>query len=146
MLMKHKNFRFTKIPDKTNDVIFLKSSNIMFWGHFWKIRLCHTQLYMGPNAMLSFRKNQWADPEKTYRQTEGQTDGPYIIAPFQLRPGVQKKLKGYEWMEKRWLCHSLSLIQCTQKKPIIFPYVLDNLKQRLISSAKSYKYVNKFIG
>ena len=25
MLMNHKNFRFTQIPDKTNDMIFLKS-------------------------------------------------------------------------------------------------------------------------
>ena len=67
MLMNHKNFYFTQIPDKTNDVIFLESPKIMFLGHFWsfllngdffqKIRLCHTQLYMATNTMLSFRKN-----------------------------------------------------------------------------------------
>ena len=35
MLMNHKNFHFTQIPDKTNDVIFLKSPKTMFLGHFW---------------------------------------------------------------------------------------------------------------
>ena len=30
MLMNHKNFRFTQIPDKTNDMIFLKSLKTMF--------------------------------------------------------------------------------------------------------------------
>ena len=54
----HQNFRFTKIPDKTNDKIFLKSPKTLFLGHFWsvlpdgdffkKIRLCHTQMYTGP--------------------------------------------------------------------------------------------------
>ena len=35
MLMNYKNFHFTQIPDKTNDVIFLKSPKTMFLGHFW---------------------------------------------------------------------------------------------------------------
>ena len=35
MLMNHKNFHVTKIPDKTNDMIFLKSPKSMFLGHFW---------------------------------------------------------------------------------------------------------------
>ena len=35
MLMNHKNFRFKQIPDKTNDMIFLKSPKILFLGHFW---------------------------------------------------------------------------------------------------------------
>ena len=58
MLMNHKNFHFTQIPDKNNDVIFLKSPKTMFLGHFWsflpdwdffqKIWHCHTQLYMAP--------------------------------------------------------------------------------------------------
>ena len=38
MLMNHENFRFTQIPDKTNDAIFLKSPKT-------------------PNTMLNFRKN-----------------------------------------------------------------------------------------
>ena len=54
MLMKHKNFDFTQIPDKTNDVIFLKSPKTMFWSHFCMMQIffkksgCHTQLCMGP--------------------------------------------------------------------------------------------------
>ena len=57
MLMNHKNFDFTKIPDKTNDVIFLKRPKTMFLDHFWpffpdgdffqKIRLSDTTIY-GP--------------------------------------------------------------------------------------------------
>ena len=38
MLMNHKNFPFTPIPDKTNDMIFLKSPKPCFWAifnHFW---------------------------------------------------------------------------------------------------------------
>ena len=67
MLMNHKNFAFTQIPDKINDVIFLKRQKNMFLGHFWpflpdgsffqKLQLCDTQLYMAPNIKLKFRKN-----------------------------------------------------------------------------------------
>ena len=58
MLMNHKNFDFTQIPEKTNDVIFLKGPKAKVLGHFWpflpygdffqKMQLCHTQLYMDP--------------------------------------------------------------------------------------------------
>ena len=34
MLMNHKNFRFTQMPDKSNDMIFLKSPKTLFLGHF----------------------------------------------------------------------------------------------------------------
>ena len=54
--MNHKNFDFTQIPDKTNDVISLKKPETLFLGNFWpflpdgdffqKIQLCRTQLYM----------------------------------------------------------------------------------------------------
>ena len=60
MLMNHQNFHSTQIPDKTNNMIFLKSLKTMFLGHFdhfWsflpngdffrKIRLCHAQQFMG---------------------------------------------------------------------------------------------------
>ena len=46
--------------------------------------------------MLSFRKNLWANPEKTYGQTEGRMDRPYFIGPFQPRPGVQKIQPAYK--------------------------------------------------
>ena len=55
--MNHKNFHFTQIPDKTNDVTFLETPKTMFLGHFGlflpdrdffqKIQLCHTELCMG---------------------------------------------------------------------------------------------------
>ena len=58
MLMSHKNFRFTQIPNETSDMIFLKSPITLFLGDFWpflprgyffqKIWLFHKQLYMGP--------------------------------------------------------------------------------------------------
>ena len=35
MLMNYKNFHFTQIPYKTNDVIFFKRPKTMFLGHFW---------------------------------------------------------------------------------------------------------------
>ena len=56
MLMNHKKFNFTQIPDKTNDVISLKSPRTMILGHIGpflrdgdflqKIQRCHTQLHM----------------------------------------------------------------------------------------------------
>ena len=65
--MHHKNFRFTQIPDKTNDMIFLKCPKTMFWAifdHFWsflpdgdffqKIWLCLTQLYMDAKHHAKF--------------------------------------------------------------------------------------------
>ena len=35
MLINHKNFCFTQIPDKTNNVIF-QSPKTLFCGHFWQ--------------------------------------------------------------------------------------------------------------
>ena len=70
MLMNHKNFCFTQIPDITNDMIFLQSpTKTLFLAHFWpflqdgdffqkKIQLCHKQNYIwAPNTMLSSEKN-----------------------------------------------------------------------------------------
>ena len=36
MFMNQKNFPFTPISDKTNDLIFLKSPKTLFLGHFWQ--------------------------------------------------------------------------------------------------------------
>ena len=44
----------------------------------WKIQHCHTQHHMG-------LWHPWKD-----RRTDGRTDRPYFIGPFQLLPGVQK--------------------------------------------------------
>ena len=54
MLMNHKNFRYTQIPDKTNAMISLESSKTLFLGHFCPMGMFTknfssvTQLYMGP--------------------------------------------------------------------------------------------------
>ena len=67
MLINHKNFHFTQIPDKTNNVIFLKSPKTMFWAifdHFCLMEIfskksgsvTHNYIW-APNTMLSFRKN-----------------------------------------------------------------------------------------
>ena len=57
MLINHKNFHFTQIPDKTNDMIFLKSPKTMFLGHFWPFSAVTHNYIWAPNTMLSFRKN-----------------------------------------------------------------------------------------
>ena len=51
MLMNHKNFHFTQIPDKTNDVIFFKSPKTMFWGHFWAFLIIFAWLGFFPKNM-----------------------------------------------------------------------------------------------
>ena len=54
MLMNQRKFHFTQIPDKTNDVTFLKSPLLTIfgifaqWAFFPKKSGCHTQLYNGP--------------------------------------------------------------------------------------------------
>ena len=57
MLINHKNFHFTQIPDNTNDGIFLKSRKTMFLGHFLPMEILSKKsgsvthnytLYMGP--------------------------------------------------------------------------------------------------
>ena len=86
MLMNHKNFHFTQIPDKTNDLPdFLKKfKNHIFgrkftiFGHFCPMGIFFKKsgsVIWAPNTMLRFRKNYWANSEKTYRQMEGRTDG-----------------------------------------------------------------------
>ena len=87
MLMNHKNFHFTQIPDKTNDMIFLKSPKTLFLGHFWpflvifawwgffpkNLAVTHNYIW-APNTMLSFRKklmsqfreNLWTDEQTLF--------------------------------------------------------------------------------
>ena len=96
MLMNYKNFHFTQIPDKTNDMIFLKSPKTLFLGHFWPFltifaqwgffpnnpALSHITLY-GPltPCWVSVKTNE---PILRNLRTDGRTDG-----PFRPRPGVQ---------------------------------------------------------
>ena len=104
--MNHKNFHFIQIPDKTNDLIFLKSPKTMFLGHFWsflsdgnsfqKTQLCHTQLHMGPQhhakfpkkLMRKFRENLRTNG-RTDERMDGSSDRPYFIGFFRPRVGVQ---------------------------------------------------------
>ena len=96
MLMNYKNFRFTQIPDKFKDMIFLKSPKTLFLGHFCRMGTFSiksgsvTRNYIwAPNAMLSFRKKQRANSEKTYGQTR--TDGQTLFyRTLRPRQGVQK--------------------------------------------------------
>ena len=106
MLMNHKNFHFTQIPDKTNDVIFLKSPETMFLGHFltifgqfWQMRtffeesgsVTHNYI-LAPNTMLNFRKklmSQFWGNLRTDGRTDRRTDRPYFIGPLRSRPGIQ---------------------------------------------------------
>ena len=100
MLMNHKNFCFTYIPDKTNDTIFLSKKKVQkpcFWtifDYFWSFMPAGDFFPKNPVlshvTMLSFRKNESANSEGTYGLTEGRTDGPYFIGTFRPRPGVQK--------------------------------------------------------
>ena len=64
MLMNHKKFHFTQIPEKTNDMIFLKSPKTTFLGHFCQMRIfskksssvTHNYIWAS-NTILCFRKN-----------------------------------------------------------------------------------------
>ena len=54
MLMNHKNFCFTQFPDKTNDVIFLKSPKTLFLEHFWPLLVIFAQWgFFAKNLALS---------------------------------------------------------------------------------------------
>ena len=53
MLLSHKNFHFTQIPDKTNDVMFLKSSKAMFLDHFWPFLVIFARRFSPKNPALS---------------------------------------------------------------------------------------------
>ena len=109
MLTNHKNFHFMQIPDKNNDVIFLKSPKTMFLDHSWPFlvifvrwgffqknpALLHTTIY-GPltPCLASEKTNKPIQRKLTDRWKDGQTKGqmnrPYFIGPFWSRLGVQK--------------------------------------------------------
>ena len=103
----HKNFRFTKITDKTNEKISLKSPKTLFfgplvsfarWGFFQKNpALSHTSIYwpLTPCYVSGKKKKKRANSEKTY----GQTDTPYFIGSFRPMPGVQQLQLLHHWME-----------------------------------------------
>ena len=75
--MNHNDFHLTQIPDKTNNMIFLKS--FYFWtvfDHFWSF-LPDGDFFpkiWASNTMLSFKKTNKPIPKKL-RQTEARTEG-----------------------------------------------------------------------
>ena len=89
MLMNHKNFHFTQIPDKTNDTIFSKSPKTMFLDHFWPFlvifarwgffpknpTLSQTTIY-GPltSCKVSEKTNEPIPKKLTDRQKDGRKD------------------------------------------------------------------------
>ena len=84
LLMNHKNFSFTQIPDKTNDMIFLKSPKTLFLGHFWHFLtlwrffqknpvLSHITIY-GTLIHAKFQKKLMSQFWENLR-TDGRTDG-----------------------------------------------------------------------
>ena len=87
MLMNHKNFCFTQIPDKTNDMIFWKSLKTLFWDKFWPLLVIFARwgffpknpavacnYIWAPNTMLSFfLKKEPILRQLTDRRKEGRT-------------------------------------------------------------------------
>ena len=83
--MNHKNFHLKQIPDKIDEIIFLKSPKTMFLGHFWpffpdkdffqKIQLSHTTIY-GPLTLcyVSEKTNEPIPIKLIGRWKEGQTN------------------------------------------------------------------------
>ena len=80
MLMNHENVNFTQIPDKTNDVIFLKSPKTLFLGHFCPIGIfskksgsvTHNYIW-APNSMLE-KTNEPIPRKLTDRRKNGRPD------------------------------------------------------------------------
>ena len=105
MLMNHKNFRFTQISDKTNDMIFLKNPKTLFLDHFWPFLVTFawwgffpkkfdsvTHKLYGPQHPAKFQKKlmrQFWENLQTDGRTDERTDRPYFIGPFQPRPRSQ---------------------------------------------------------
>ena len=106
MLMKLKNFHLTQIPDKTNDMIFLKSPKILFWVifyHFWsflpnkdvfqKIQLSHITIDGPLTACWFSEKNNEPIPRKLrYRWKDERKDRHTII--FRTIIWGEAKFKG----------------------------------------------------
>ena len=88
MLMNFKNFHLIQIPDKTNDMVFLKSPKTLFWvifDHFWsflpnrdvfqKIQLSHITID-GPltACWVSEKNNEPIQRKCTYRWKDERKD------------------------------------------------------------------------
>ena len=89
MLMNHRNFHFTQIPDKTNDVF---SYEIMFLVIFPQWGLSHTTIQGPPQHHAKFQKklkNELRENLRTDGRMNGRMDRLYFIGTFRPRVGVQ---------------------------------------------------------
>ena len=73
MSMNHKNFHFTQIPDKINDVIFLKNSKNPVFGSFLSIfgHFCPMGIFSKKSGSVTHSyiwENLWTD-RRTDRRT-----------------------------------------------------------------------------
>ena len=145
MLMNHKNFCFTQIPDKTNNVIFLKSPKTLFLGHFWPFlvikkskspvfgpflvifawwwfrkksgSVTHNYIW-APNTTLSFRKKT----NEPIPQKDGRTDRMVDRRPdgqtlfYRTLPA---KAEGPTTFRTSWKCFWLCMLNNNSNKPSI---------------------------
>ena len=88
MLMNHKNFHLKQIPDKTNDVIFLKSPKTLFWTKTKNLAVTYNYIW-APNSKVSEKTNGPIPRKLTDRWKDEWKDTPYFIGLFQLRLSVQ---------------------------------------------------------
>ena len=110
MLMNHKNFYFTQIPDKTKDMIFLKSPKTLFWGHFWPFSVIFArwgfflQVSEKTNELILRKlKDRWKDgqmegrTDRTDGRMDGRTNRPYFIGPFQGNCQDKTQICSRQW-------------------------------------------------
>ena len=80
-----------------------------------------------PNTMLSFRKNEWANPEKTYRQmkgwmegrTEGPTEGQILFhRTLPAEAGGPKRILQNCFAVIFWQPHRLSQMKWSPDQPL----------------------------
>ena len=103
MLMNHKNFHFTQIPDKTNDMIFLKCPKTMLLGHFLPFSVIFAQWGFFPKNLalphitrygpltpwyVSEKTNEPILRKVTDRRKDGWTDRRSLFYRTWTRPGL----------------------------------------------------------
>ena len=71
ILMNHKNFCFTQIPDKHNNMIFLKSPKLLFLDHFWPFLVIFAQWRFFFKKLGSVTHNYIHNPLHTCCETDG---------------------------------------------------------------------------
>ena len=108
--VNEQNFHFTQIPDKNNDVIFLKSPKTLFLSYFWSFlvilldgvffpkNLAVTNSYIwAPITMLSLKKtNEPILRKYTDRRKDGRKDRQtlfYRTLPAEAGGPIKKRKK-----------------------------------------------------